>query len=334
MLAPDNRIFYKKGLCGITNTQNTCFINTMIHCINANRDLAVIFFNKTYHINISSPCKNIIEQWIILSKFLWDKNCVITPTSFLNNLHNLLQTKKSNIVIGNHEDAQEFSQLLLEFFHEGLSNKVKISIEGLPKNKIDKKAIVAYKIWKTFFENEFSPIINMYFGQFNSIITKDNEITENYEPYSNISLDIPDTNYTTLYECFNKFTAEEIIETGDTKVNISKCSRFWSFPNHLIIFIKRYSNNNILNVKNKTIIDFPIENLDLSEYCTGYNQQKQIFNLYAVSNHDGNCNFGHYYAYIKNLDGNWYKFNDERVTLLNKNNIVSQSAYCLFYKKI
>ena len=55
--------------------------------------------------------------------------------------------------------------------------------------------------------------------------------------------------------------------------------------------------------------------------------------MYAVTNHFGSLNGGHYTAYGKNIDGNWYNFNDSSVSIANKTNIVSEAAYLLFYRR-
>lgn len=327
----NDNFFFKKGLCGITNINNTCFINTIIQCINANRDFAILLFNNNYNLNEKSICKNIIEQWIILSKILWTKNCVVTPTSFINTLLQIQKKKNNNMTIGNQQDSQEFLQFLLELLHEGLSSKVKITIQGEPKNNTDKKAIVAYTRWKDFFENQFSPIINMYFGQYYNVVSKDNKNSETYDPFSCLSLEIMNQNCN-LYHCLDKFTSIETIQI-DENLFLKKQILFWSLPDHLIIFLKRYSYDNCQQKKN-CLVEFPIDNLDLSKYYRGYRKNKQIFNLYGISNHIGNCFGGHYYAFIKNLDGNWYKYDDDTVTLLQKSKVVTENAYCLFYKKI
>ena len=52
----------------------------------------------------------------------------------------------------------------------------------------------------------------------------------------------------------------------------------------------------------------------MSKYICGYNKSTYKYDLYAVSNHGGGLGGGHYWAYCKNNDGNWYKFNDAVVS--------------------
>ena len=56
------------------------------------------------------------------------------------------------------------------------------------------------------------------------------------------------------------------------------------------------------------------------------------YELYAISNHIGTLNNGHYYSYIKK-NNIWYNFNDDKVFILNENShIENEHAYLLFYK--
>ena len=60
--------------------------------------------------------------------------------------------------------------------------------------------------------------------------------------------------------------------------------------------------------------------------------------------HSGGAYGGHYYAYIKSFeDGNWYEFNDQKVTPLKEESDIfntfggsgqSGTAYLLMYRKI
>ena len=68
-------------------------------------------------------------------------------------------------------------------------------------------------------------------------------------------------------------------------------------------------------------------------YCVGYDKGTCFYDLHAIANHSGGSGFGHYWAYTKNLDGNWYKYNDRFVSLKDPDELVTNNVYCLFYKK-
>jgi len=332
-------LFYKKGLCGLTNLGNTCFMNTIIQCINSNRDLAELFLSDLYkkHLNTTKIDRVLVDQWALLSKGLWNKNCVITPTSFHRCVQLLSLRKGYGGFSGyNQNDSQEFLQYFLETMHNGLSREVTMTINGTPKTNLDKLAIKAYEQWSIFFKDDYSPIIDYFYGQLYSVITTIDDlgyISETFDPFSNLSLEIPD-DATNIYDCLDHYTKKEPIDDhknsdDDTKTYFKQL-KFWSMPNYLIIFLKKYTNN---NMKITTLIDFPLENLDIKKYCAGYNKDTYIYDLHAVANHGGNTLGGHYWAYTKNLDGNWYKYNDKFVSLKPMENVVTKNAYCLFYKK-
>ena len=98
----------------------------------------------------------------------------------------------------------------------------------------------------------------------------------------------------------------------------------------VILHLKRFRNNR----KIETLVDFPIENLDLTKFLPQKKDTKYIYDLFAVANHIGGLQGGHYYAYCKNCkDNEWYEFNDSSVDKIDKNKIVTENAYVLFYKK-
>jgi ubiquitin carboxyl-terminal hydrolase 4/11 len=59
-----------------------------------------------------------------------------------------------------------------------------------------------------------------------------------------------------------------------------------------------------------------------------------IYDLFAVSNHSGGLGGGHYTAYGKNFrTGKWYMFNDSSTHEVNPEEVVTRSAYVLFYRR-
>jgi uncharacterized UBP type Zn finger protein len=67
----------------------------------------------------------------------------------------------------------------------------------------------------------------------------------------------------------------------------------------------------------------------------GNQEQKPIYyDLYGVVNHFGTMFGGHYIARCQNFkDNSWYQFDDSRVSKINPNDVVDESAYVLFYKR-
>ena len=77
----------------------------------------------------------------------------------------------------------------------------------------------------------------------------------------------------------------------------TKKTRISIFPEVLVISFQRY--NYLNNRKNNARISFK-EELNLSPFvdfdCINTNRTTLKYNLYAISNHSGSLNFGHYYA--------------------------------------
>ena len=71
-----------------------------------------------------------------------------------------------------------------------------------------------------------------------------------------------------------------------------------------------------------------------NSYCNGTLDCQDYYDLYGVCNHSGGAGFGHYYSYCKTKDNSWCEFNDRNVTKMSADNLVTNAAYCLFYRKV
>lgn len=160
----------------------------------------------------------------------------------------------------------------------------------------------------------------------------------------------------TLEECFQLYTKEEVLGAEDAwhcpscnlKQEVVKKLGLWSLPDILVIHLKRFrqpppKNPNRSTIKLTTLVDFPSVGFDMSPHLCGSSNfwwktgqgSQHIYDLYAVCNHHGqNLHTGHYTAYCRNpYNGQWYCFDDTRVSSINENELVTPAAYILFYQK-
>ena len=108
-------------------------------------------------------------------------------------------------------------------------------------------------------------------------------------------------------------------------------------PPILIVHLKRfhYSASTHRRDKITSLIDFPLEGLDLTGLVSHYEEDEDpIYDCYAVSNHYGGLGGGHYTAYILSDDGTWCHYDDSRVTCnIGTSEVVSEAAYVLYYRR-
>ncbi|KAL5700248.1 ubiquitinyl hydrolase 1 [Ranunculus cassubicifolius] len=146
-----------------------------------------------------------------------------------------------------------------------------------------------------------------------------------------------------LYTCLEAFLREEPLVPEDMwncpqckeQRQASKKLDLWRLPEVLVIHLKRFSYNRSMKHKLETYVNFPIHDFDLTNYVAAGNNKRQMYELYALSNHYGGMGSGHYTAHIKLVDDNrWYNFDDNHVSPINEEDVKSAAAYVLFYRKV
>ena len=330
---------YNDGLSGLKNLGNTCYMNTALQCLSHTKPLTTYFLSKKFISDYNNKNDTLVKEWYKLLNGLYEENCVVSPISFHRKMVVISSNNGINFGYSNQNDVQEFIIFFIDNLHVSLCKEVIITISGEIKNDLDRMALKAMNGWKSFFKNNYSKIIELFYGQLITTITVDEEIkSRTYSPICFFTLPIPKKKNITIYDCFDNFIKDELL-VGDTQWHCDKTNnyydakkntQFWDFPQILIVSFNRF--DNFGNKKNDKI-NFCIENLDLSKYCVGYNKFKCQFELYAICNHIGTRNFGHYYAYCKVNNNKWYEFNDNIIKSIDIYNIDTSNAYCLFYQK-
>lgn len=340
--------YHNKGLVGLENLGNTCFLNACMQVINNTYELNHFLDSNKYkqHLKENIPDTSIINEWDDLRAVMWSGNGVIAPRKFVHNVQQIAKLKKRDIFTGwAQNDMPEFLQFFIECIHNSISRSVNIKINGKPANNTDTLAMKCYEMLKNSYSNEYSEIMDMFYGiSFSELVSKSTGKVLSIVPESFFVLDIPvsygDQPANTLSDCFKLFTQSEYLE-GDnawynedtkTKEDVKKQYSFWSFPSIVVIALQRFSTDGTRKIMNK--IEFPINDLDLSPFVRGYNPNVYKYDLFGVCNHVGNVSGGHYTAFVKNAENDWIHYNDNVVEKVNNPDvIISPMAYCLFYRK-
>lgn len=146
----------------------------------------------------------------------------------------------------------------------------------------------------------------------------------------------------TLNDCLKYFTSKETLSDDDLwfcpkckeRRKATKKMDLWRLPDVLIIQLKRFNYDRYWRDKIDIVVDFPIQNLDLSTYTLNPEDIKDsVYDLISISNHMGGLGGGHYTAYAKNKeDKEWHLFDDSYVSSVSEVT-PERSAYVLIYER-
>lgn len=315
---------------GLINLGNTCYMNSILQCLKHNEDFNRYLISQKYdnynerinkrkknEINLLNSYANIIRKSFKIKE---NEKVVFKLTAFVNKFSNLF-----NEVALNPNDAHEALLFLLNNFHDTLSRTVKMeNVTKIPKESIEN--------WKKFYNKDYSEIINLYFGQYQTQVKclKCNDISITYTPFCDLQVDFTNSLENSI---------DKLFELEDVEITCDKCKNkkkskqntISMLPDHLIISIKRFSYINGLTKKNGQINVKLM--LNLTKYYT-FKNRYGIYNLYAGILHLGSAHNGHYIAFGKSND-KWYEYNDSNVNEINidKLKYLIDNAYILFYKK-
>ena len=207
----------------------------------------------------------------------------------------------------------------------------------------------SYKEMVNYFSNSYSRITKLFSGFYHSTTKCPNcsHVSSKFDYFLHMPLELVPKAQMSIYDCAELFCKENILDADNkygcegcnTKVQAIKQMKVWSNPVILVIQIKRFGI--FRNNKDNRFVNFPVTDFDISSMISEENKDHSKcykYDLYAVVNHSGSLNYGHYYSYCKDEDTNrWSKFNDDDVTPMpevahsERNAVVTPNAYLLFY---
>uniref|UniRef100_A0A3P9MNP3 Ubiquitin carboxyl-terminal hydrolase 8 n=1 Tax=Oryzias latipes TaxID=8090 RepID=A0A3P9MNP3_ORYLA len=335
------------SLTGLRNLGNTCYMNSILQCL-CNTPAMAEYFNSNYYLedinrsNILGHKGEFAEEFGVIMKALWA------------GLYKCISPRDFKITIGkindqfagyDQQDSQELLLFLMDGLHEDLNkadNKKRYKEEENDHLDDQTAADLAWSKHKLLNE---SIIVALFQGQFKSTVqcSTCHRKSRTFETFMYLSLPLASTSKCSLQDCLRLFSKEEKL-TDNNKVFCRHCKahrdstkklEIWKVPPILLVHLKRFSYEGRWKQKLQTTVDFPLDNLDLTQYVIGPKQTLKRYYLYGVSNHYGGLDGGHYTAYCKNATKQrWYKFDDHEVSEISTSSVKSSAAYILFYSTL
>ena len=196
-----------RGLTGLANLGDTCFINALLQIFSHTYELDDILDGDGYKTKLNKCIDSeLLLSWDELRLLMWSENCTISPGGFVHAIRNTSKLKNNSMFSAiSQNDMPEFLTFLFDIFHNALKRNVSMTIDGRPKNKRDKMAKMCYEMIKKMYTANYSEIFKLFYGIHVSTLSSSSPLSpsstnqkekEEYlsirpEPFMIISLPIP-----------------------------------------------------------------------------------------------------------------------------------------------
>jgi ubiquitin C-terminal hydrolase len=336
------------GLNGLANIANTCYINTCVQCLGFCGEFLSFVLDEN-----NNECKEVKEGDLLyelreIYKALWIKDTGLIPARFLK----ILEKHLDFLRLGEQNDIQEFLTIFIDQLNGSIAKDITIKrqhvdnkeiyFENPSLEKLKKKCDVA---WKNSVGKEYSPLIDMFYGQLIVQIICGNcdKIHHTIEPFSVLLLPIvkndSEDSELDLETCLAHLFKDEILNADEN--NVWKCdgcqqccksiktTKIWRYPRILTVCMKRFTYDGKKNNKHVKLSNI----MDISKFgiYTAENN-KATYQLSSIACHVGNQNRGHYYALCKHVKNKrWYKIDDTRLVKMGEECDMTHDFYMGFY---
>eukprot|EP00804_Cyclotella_cryptica_P029210 CCRYP_011647-RC/>CCRYP_011647-RC protein AED:0.05 eAED:0.05 QI:124/1/1/1/1/1/6/1079/1337 len=279
------------GSVGLHNLGNSCYMNSILQCINHINPITQYFLKGDYikDVNKNNPLGSggrVATAYASFLNEIWTGEYSILAPRLLKQIVGLFAPQFNN---NYQHDSQEFCQYLMDGLHEDLNRvKEKPYVEHVEAFGM-KDDEAALESWKKHLQRHDSIFVDYTQGMHRSHLTCPSCGKESvkYDVFSSISLPLvpsKDRPYIPLKDCIDQFAAGEQLDEHNAWY-CSRCKKhvcalklitLWNTPDILVLHLKRFTfekcpthDGRLLKRKIEDKVDFPIDKLDLSSYVLG-----------------------------------------------------------------
>jgi len=320
------------GLRGLINLGNTCFMSCIVQTL-IHTPLLRDYFLSDRHVCLfqqeGGQCI-VCEVSRLFQEFYSGAKTPLIPHVLLHmtwqHAHHLAGYEQ--------QDAHEFFIATLDLLHRHL-------IYGTKVNPSNCDCIV-----DTIFTGKL---------QSDVVCQSCQGVSTTIDPFWDISLDLPNVlvkdqvgQGISLASCLERFTKPENLGSS-AKIKCSTCQEYQESTKQLTMkklpivasfHLKRFEHSTKQHKKISTRIAFP-EKLNMTPFVSHKRNNthstdagtENMYTLFAVINHIGTLEAGHYTSFVRQHKDRWFQCNDHQIVPASIEKVLESEGYLLFYHK-
>uniref|UniRef100_A0A914WQN3 ubiquitinyl hydrolase 1 n=1 Tax=Plectus sambesii TaxID=2011161 RepID=A0A914WQN3_9BILA len=343
------------GLRGLVNLGNTCFMSCILQAL-THTPLLRDYFMTDQHRCIPKGVDQCLmcEMAHLFQEFYSGKNTPHIPFKMLH----LVWTHARHLAGYEQQDAHEFFIAALDVLHRHSRSS------AMARNPQECQCIID----RIFTGKLQSDVTCMSCGGVSTTLDPYWDIsldlgTQTATGFSDALLCPVDQAVApaSLADCLERFTRPENLGSS-AKIKCGRCDTYEESTKQLTLrmlpivacfHLKRFEHSSKLHKKINDFISFP-QYLDMTPYTAIYRDHsaapeahqaallssrqsldriKNKYALFAVVNHHGTIEGGHYTCYIRQHVDDWYKCDDHIISRASLDDVLASQGYLLFYHK-
>jgi ubiquitin carboxyl-terminal hydrolase 22/27/51 len=358
------------GLRGLNNLGNTCFMNCVLQSLCHNPLMRNYFLGMTKplkliekqqqqqfpaHLSDEQKFRSVdVELQRLMHEIYNGESRPYNPHCFLYTMWNVA----GHLAGYQQQDAHEFLMAILG------------ALSSSPHSTFQSNCVTSGSKQKSNNNTNNAVASNIVDLAFRGLLQSDvvcmscHAVSTTCDPFLDVSLQLKTAEseeLSTLNDCLYRYTRKEAIsgvyvcEACKSKEQITKQLSFKSLPMVLCFHLKRFSHGDTTttNTRSKrrssdksmngkkisSAVAFDME-LDMHPYtseCMFHEnttdketQKRELYSLFAVVQHKGSMDSGHYTSYVKH-NKHWYLCDDSMIYATKEEDVLNCQAYLLFY---